>query len=131
MKKLVNIKNSLVFALLIFGVSALDAHWVTDTWQAVKSAFVDDESEIIQQLRVKKQELLDKVNSLTGEQKQKALAQLAALKQQAQKALAAEQDDLVEREKLNGLSATQKAVLDKNIKSLKEIVESFKSQLGM
>ena len=131
MKKLVNIKNSLVFALLIFGVSALDAHWVTDTWQAVKSAFVDDESEMIQQLRVKKQELLDKVNSLTGEQKQKALAQLAALKQQAQKALAAEQDDLVEREKLNGLSATQKAVLDKNIKSLKEIVESFKSQLGM
>ena len=89
MKKLVNIKNSLVFALLIFGVSALDAHWVTDTWQAVKSAFVDDESEMIQQLRVKKQELLDKVNSLTGEQKQKALAQLAALKQQAQKALAA------------------------------------------
>ena len=53
------------------------------------------------------------------------------IKQQAQKALAAEQDDLVEREKLNGLSATQKAVLDKNIKSLKEIVESFKSQLGM
>lgn len=131
MKNLATIKNSIIAMSLIFGFSALHADWFKDTWQAVKSAFSDDESEMIQQLRVKKQELLDKVNSLTGEQKQKALAQLVALKQQAQKALDAEQHDLVEREKLHGLSSEQKAVLSKNIKSLKEIVESFKSQLGM
>lgn len=131
MKKLANIKKSIIAMSLIFGVSALHADWVKDTWQAVKSAFVNDESEMIQQLRTNKQELLSKVNSLTGEQKQKALAQLAALKQQAQKALAAEQDDLLEREKINGLSPAQKAVLNKNIQSLKEIVESFKAQLGM